>query len=244
MFDYEIERLHLEQQQIFDLFGDYHPHSQSDREARIRNFIANAFTDLFNRNPTAQYRLGFDVAASGRGNLTVIYVDRLEGQIFTLTALFTCRTEDWHFIKTVLFTFMSGLRSVHACGDQTGLGRQICWEASQQFSGRFRSANFSTEKSDIAFTLMHQLTSGEKRFPTSEQHRDIASDYLALRKHNTGTRWIFTESQNSLNPSSHCDIAWAGGLASHANSNFRDVGAAVVYDHWDNGCRWLPGIRL
>src|ERR1043166_7928204 len=229
MIDQQIERLHMEEPQILALFGEYQAHSHTDREIRIRNFLETAFANL-SQNNTAQYRLGFDVAASGRGNLTVIYIDRLEGQNFTLTALFTCRTEDWHFIKTVLFTFMGGLRSCHACGDQTGLGRQICWEASQQFSGRFRPINFSTEKSDIGFKLIHQLTAGEKRFPASTEHRDIPSDYLALRRHNTGPRWLFTESQNALNPNSHCDIAWAGGLATHAQSNFRDVGAAVVYD--------------
>ena len=90
---------------------------------------------------------------------------------------------------------------------------------------------------------MHQLTAGEKRFPSSTEHRDVASDYLALRKHNTGSRWIFTEAQNPLNPNSHCDIAWAGGLASHAQSNFRDVGAAVVYDHWDSARLWKPMLR-
>jgi len=238
MLDYEIERVHLEESQVLELFGEYQAHNHNDREIRIRHFIESAFTKVA-QNKLAQYRLGFDVAASGRGNLTVIYLDRLEGQTFTLVALFTCRTEDWHFIKSVLFTFM-GLRSCHACGDQTGLGRQICWEASQQFSGRFRAVNFSSEKSDIGFKLMHQLAAGEKRFPIATEHRDIACDYLALRKHNTGSRWIFTEGANNLNPNSHCDIAWAGGLASHAQSNFRDVGAAVVYDHWDSARLWKP----
>ena len=230
MIDYEIERAHLEQNQIIELFGEYRPERQNDREACIRNFIVQAFNQLLTTNQNDQYRLGFDVAASGRGDLSVIYIDRLQGSIFQLAALFTCRTEDWHFIKTVLFTFLRNLSCVQGCGDETGLGRQICWEASREFCGKFRSLNFATEKSSIGFTLMNQLFVAEKRFPNSEQHRDIASDFFALRKHNTGHKWLFTEAANPLNPASHCDIAWAGGLASKAQANYRDVGAAVVYD--------------
>jgi phage FluMu gp28-like protein len=240
MMDYEIERLHLEEKQVL----------QHDRESRIRNHILQAFQQtiagtgacssrreeahfsVYKRSEPPHvgcynhYRLGFDVAASGRGDLTVIYIDRVNGNVFELAALFTCRTQDWHFIKTVLFTFMRELRSVQACGDETGLGRQICWEAAQQFCGKFQAVNFSSEKSDIGFTLMNQLAVAEKRFPRS--HRDVASDFFALRKHYTGAKWLFTEGTNPLNAASHCDIAWAGGLASKANRVYRDVGGAVA----------------
>ena len=62
---------------------------------------------------------------------------------------------------------------------------------------------------------MNQLSSGEKHFPKSEA--DVAADYFALRKTHTGTRWAFSEARNSLNAASHCDIAWAGALATHAH---------------------------
>ena len=59
--------------------------------------------------------------------------------------------------------------------------------------------------------------------------RSIAADYFALRKSYQGTRWIFSESRNSSNPASHCDIAWAGALASHAHTaNKGSIGAAVL----------------
>ena len=228
--DYEIERVHLEQNHVVDLFGEYRVQFQYDRESRIRSFILQSFKNLLTENNSDQYRLGFDVAASGRGNLTVIYIDRLIGNTFQLAALFTCRTDDWHLIKYVLFTFMRNLRSVQGCGDETGLGRQICWEASQQFGSAFQGINFGSEKSDIGFLLMNQLAVGEKQIPRDPAHDDIASDFLALRMHNAGNRWIFTESPNPFNPASHCDIAWAAGLASKAQRVHRDVGAAVVYD--------------
>jgi phage FluMu gp28-like protein len=227
-FEYEIDRLDLEERNILELFGEYRPETQFTREREITNFIHQAFAQLFGSSD--RHRLGFDVAASGRGNLTVIYVDRLlqeSGGPVELAGLFTCRTQDWHFIKTVLYTFMLRLNSVYACGDETGLGRQICWEASRRFAGSFDPVNFSSEKNNIGFLLMNQLAVAEKRFPRGQQYEDIACDFAALRKHYTGTRWLFTEAQNPLNPASHCDIAWAAGLASKANRH-SNVGAAVA----------------
>jgi len=96
------------------------------------------------------------------------------------------------------------------------------------FPGKFRSINFSSEKHILGFTLMNQLAVGEKRFPRS--HPDIASDFFALRKHFTGSKWLFTEGANALNPNSHCDIAWAGALATKAQVEYPDVGALVCFD--------------
>jgi hypothetical protein len=103
-----------------------------------------------------------------------------------------------------------------AAGDESGLGRQICWDTAKRFPSRFTQVNFSSKKHDLGFALMNQLATAKKRFPRSEQ--DIASDYFALRKTYEGSRWVFSESPNTLNPASHCDIAWAGALASEAHS--------------------------
>src|SRR5207245_4269767 len=82
---------------------------------------------------------------------------------------------------------------------------------------------------DLGFALMNQLSTAQKRFPGSQQ--DIAADYFALRKEYSGTRWVFSEGRNALNPVSHCDIAWAGALATHAHTeNKGSVGAAVLMD--------------
>src|SRR5213082_878954 len=81
-----------------------------------------------------KYCLGFDVAASGQGDLAVIYIDELKGDELWLAGLFSCRTEDWHFLQTVLWKFLKDLRSVRGAGDATGLGRQICWDTSQRFN--------------------------------------------------------------------------------------------------------------
>ena len=226
--DYRIERVHLEADDITRRFGEFNPNSQTTRENEIQSFLHKKFPELlsgssienqnskFKTPSNPKLRLGFDVAASGQGDLATIYIDEARGDELWLRALFTCRTEDWHFLKTVLFTFLRELPSVQAAGDESGLGRQICWEAASQFSGRFLKVNFASKKHDLGFALMNQLSTSQKRFPKSAQ--DIAADYFALRKRFTGSKWAFSEARNTLNPASHCDIAWAGALATEAHA--------------------------
>jgi phage FluMu gp28-like protein len=235
--EYQIERVHLEAEQVLQLFGEFAPYSSQVRESKIADFLCNSFPSLLsgcsaspikNQNSKFEnlFRLGFDVAASGQGDLATIYIDEARGDELSLRALFTCRTEDWHFLKTVLFYFLENLSDLQAAGDETGLGRQICWEAAAQFGGSFLSVNFASKKHDLGFSLMNQLSVTEKRFPKSEQ--DIAADYFALRKTHNGTKWVFSEGHNTSNPASHCDIAWAGALATHAHTERPcEYGAAV-----------------
>jgi phage FluMu gp28-like protein len=260
-YDYKIIRVHFENSQIVQQFGEFSPGNADRREQELTDFIHKKFLPLFQGVPLSQmaegsrvkpsstpdtrhsapsFRLGFDVAASGQGDLAVIYIDERKGEELWLRALFTCRTEDWNFIKTVLFKFLRELRNVRAAGDESGLGRQICWEARQHFGGSFTAVNFSSKKHDLGFALMNQLATAQKRFPKTEQ--DIAADYFALRKSFQGNRWVFSESPNHLNSASHCDIAWAGALATHAHiKNHSSAGGAVIYDNgWSDGFTFHP----
>jgi len=212
-FDYSIERVHFEHGDLPARFGQFTPGADAAREETIAAFLRATFPKVL-ASP-AKHRLGFDVAASGQGDLTAIYIDEVRGNDLWLQALFTCRTDDWHFIEKVLFYFLRNLRSLQAAGDHNGLGSQICWNAEKHFPGRFQRVNFTARKHDMGFALVNQLSIAQKRFPRSEQ--DIAADYFALRKKYVGQRWIFNESRNLHNPASHCDIAWAGGLATEAH---------------------------
>jgi phage FluMu gp28-like protein len=220
--DYQIPRVHLEAAQIVAAFGKFIP-GDSWRAQRILDFLGSTFSGLI-KTP-AQYRLGFDVAASGEGDLACLYIDRKEGCRFKLAGLFTCRTDDWNFLQTVLWTFHRTLPGLLSAGDETGLGRQICWEAARHFPGQFTPVNFASQKHDLGFALMNQLSVAEKIFPKSEQ--DVAQDYLALRKIFAGRTWKFTEGRNLLNPASHGDIAWAGALATKADTSAAQIGACV-----------------
>ena len=65
---------------------------------------------------------------------------------------------------------------------------------------------------------------------------------LSLNLQNVNTRWIFSETRNSSNPASHCDIAWAGALATYAHTSKKNsIGAAVGYDScWFDGRTYHP----
>ncbi len=244
--DYEFERVHLEDAEVRKRFGEFAAQAAQNREEQIETFLRDSFPTLFSSGsrsgsqPSAkrpQLRLGFDVAASGQGDLAVIYIDEVKGNELWLRALLTCRTEDWHFLKTTLFYFLQHLSNLQAAGDETGLGRQICWEAAEHYPSRFTKVNFSARKHDLGFALMNQLSVAEKRFPRSEA--DIAADYFALRKSFNGSKWAFSEGRNTLNQASHCDIAWAGALATHAHTDGEcRYGATVVME---DGSAWTPG---
>jgi phage FluMu gp28-like protein len=247
-YDYELIRVHLEHAEIIEKFAEFRPSHEEMRADEIRDFIHSKFRPLFNNQSSSfssssskrsnshhssaptprppKFRLGFDVAASGQGDLAVIYIDEVQGEELWLAGLFSCRTEDWHFLQTVLFKFLKDLRSVRGAGDASGLGRQICWDAANRFSYAFEAVNFSSKKHDLGFALMNQLATAKKRFPRSEQ--DIAADFFALRKSFEGNRWVFSEGRNTLSPNSHCDIAWAGALASHAHPKILHFASAMV----------------
>jgi len=244
--DYEIERVHLEAHDVTKLFGDFDPSTQESRQSKIEDYLREHFSSLLNlnRNPNPSssspiqnpkskiqnFRLGFDIAASGQGDLSVIYIDEARADDLWLRALLTCRTEDWDFIKTTLFFFLQNLSRLQAAGDESGLGRQICSEAAKQFSYKFTKVNFSAKKQDLGFALMNQLSVAEKHFPKNQP--DIAADFFALRKTFTGTKWVFTEGRNNNNPNSHYDIAWAAALATfaHAEHHSGPLGAAVMHE--------------
>jgi phage FluMu gp28-like protein len=219
-------RNHFEAQTIGELFGELKPGkaAEVERSEKIARWIESLYGKIF-AVPRA-YRLGFDVAASGQGDLAAIYVDGRETDANRLRALFTCRTEDWNFLKSVLFTFMRRLPAVKAAGDETGLGRQICWEAATEFPNQFEQVNFASEKHDMGFALMNRLSEHTKRFPEAEA--DVVQDFFSLQKMYQGKRWLFSETKNSLNPRSHCDIAWAGALADRADQSLLGPPTVIV----------------
>ena len=211
--DYVIERMHVEASDIEKLAGKYDRTTAGVRAKEVANVIKAAFSKLL--TTPGRYSLGFDVAASGQGDLAVIYIDQEENKQLTLRGLFTARVgDDWPFLKAALYAFLDELSSVKAAGDETGLGRQICREAAMDFPGQFECVNFRSEKSDLGTYHMNQLSSGEKLIPRNQA--DIAQDFFTVSRVWNGSKWIFTEGRNAHNPASHADINWGSALSSHA----------------------------
>lgn len=219
---YDIERVHLEGHQVPELFQPFKEWDKAARERRIDTWLDFAFPEHAAR--VARHTLGFDVAASGQGDLACLYGDEKNGSVYRLRSMLTCRTEDWHFIETAARWFMKRTASITACGDETGLGRQICWNLANAFPNQFHPVNFRSDKHDMGFALMNQMAVAEKQWPKTHDtiidkgnvYRDIAADFFALRKIFQGGKWIYSEGPNNFNQASHCDMAWAGALSSKA----------------------------
>lgn len=225
--EYEIERAHLEAAQIEALFGTAQPGEDLQRSLKMSRWVRDAFPQVF--ATPAKYRLGYDVAASGEGDLACVYLDEKRGAEQVLRALLTFRTDDWTFHKAVMDTFHRGLAALRSCGDETGLGRQVCWTAAKDFPGQFTPVNFSTSKSQMGFELMMAFAETRKRYPKNQP--DIPADFFAVRKHHSGGnpgKWLFSEGRNPLNAASHCDLAWAGGLAQLSGQQNEGMFVAVV----------------
>jgi phage FluMu gp28-like protein len=210
--DQAITRAHLSDDAIKELFGLPDQNSE-DRMRKMREWLDAEFGAL---NAREKMRIGFDVAASGKGDLASFWLDASKGGRLEQRGLLTTQTEDWDFLTAALMWFME-MPDARGAGDSTGLGRQITWTAERRTGGRFRGVPFTrTSKSALGSRVMNQLTSGECRI--AALHDDIAMDFFSMQKSITGGVLVFEASQNPLNAASHCDIFWSKALAAEADA--------------------------
>ncbi len=214
----DITRRHLHDHEVKTLFGL--PEQGTTRRARLmRDWLMQQFGAL---DAKEKIRVGFDVAASGQGDLASFWIDAKTARGLEHRALLTTQTEDWDFLTAALLWFMQ-LPDARGAGDSTGLGRQITWTAEQRSGGRFLGVPFTrTSKSVMGSLLMTQLTSGECHL--ASKHDDIAMDIFSLQKSVQSNTLVFEATQNPLNAASHCDMAWSKALAAHA-----DAGAGAPF---------------
>jgi phage FluMu gp28-like protein len=214
--EYDIERAHFSQDLVEKLFGEPGA-NDGRRKALVEKHLLAVMPELFKTEGSNRWRVGFDVAASRQGHLGAMWVSEKIGDTLKLRALVTTQTEDWDVIEWLLETIFSKIPGeVYGSGDETGLGRQICWRMAKLFHGRFFPVNFSSKKSDMGTDLMGRLSSGEIEIP--KEHPDIAQDLFAIRKGYKGSKAVFTESRNPANDQSHADMAWACALSCDADS--------------------------
>jgi len=216
-----ITRQHLGQDRVSELFGSAEGNADY-RTKKIVDWMTGNFGHLHSLKERA--RIGFDVAASGQGDLASLWVDAKTQRGLEHRALLTAQTEDWDVLTAALMWFMT-LPDAKGCGDSTGLGRQISWTAEQRTHGMFRGVPFSrNSKSSMGSRLMAQLTSGECHL--SKKDDDVAMDIYAMQKKVTGGQLVFSESTNPLNGASHCDMAWSKALAAEADAGGEEVAMA------------------
>lgn len=211
----DIVRHHLGDDAVKSAFG-LATQSVELRVRRMNDWMLERFGPLLARKE--KFRIGFDVAASGQGDLASIWVDGKTPRGLEHRGLLTTQTEDWDFLTAALMWFMNHLPDCRGRGDSTGLGRQITWTAEQRTGGRFEGVPFNrTTKSAMGSRLMNQLSTGECRLAKGED--DVAMDIFSLQKSVQGGLLLFEAVQNPLNSASHCDMAWSKALAAEADAD-------------------------
>lgn len=156
--------------------------------------------------------LGFDVARTG--DLAAIWVNR-RGTVQRMAALVTFKGARFPTMFATLCSIMAARHGVVGAGDKTGLGMQICEDLEERF-GKFRfiGINFGTAKPDLGTRLTKMFESGAVELPSGDRWADVYSDLACIRVEPMASgRLHYYESRNPLNKDSHCDMAWAAGLA-------------------------------
>lgn len=216
----EIERSHLSHQNIVDLFGRAE-HASTDalrgvRRREVERWMDANFAKLFKKGSGRRFRFGFDVAASRKGDLASMWIDEKVGDHLRHRALLTFRSEDWDVMQWCAeFFFVKTPGEMLGCGDETGLGKQICWNLAMKFYSQFEGVNFGAKKNDIGTSLMTNLAAGLSEF--SDEHPDVTQDIYCLRKGIKKDQVYFFETKNELLPESHADIGWSKALAAYAD---------------------------
>lgn len=226
----KIERLHIGTDEVRQRFGFASDCGTDEaikaRMQKMRAFLRERFAPLFIK--PEHFRLGYDVAASGEGDLGSFWLSAKVGGRLQQRALLTTQTEDWHFHEAAMGFFMEDLPAVKGCGDGTGLGREITWKAGAKYSGRFEAVRFSRDsKATMGARLMNQLTGGEFEIAAAgegQKDADVGMDIFSLQKHARDGGLLFLATQNPLNAASHCDMAWSAALAAHADATIEGGG--------------------
>jgi len=220
-----ITRRHITHAEIQSAFGP----ADEDKSRRVQamsEWMQQHFGECLRR--PRHYRLGFDVAASGKGDLGSLWIDIKEGDSYRQHALLTTRTEDWHFLETALDWFLQrpGMRGA---GDSTGIGKQITWNASQKFSGSFIGVPFNlTSKARMGLRLMMQLQNGTRLIARGESNADISMDIFSLQKKTRDNTIIFNATKNSLNAASHCDMAVSAWLTPEIDETLPETSLEMI----------------
>lgn len=197
------------------------------RMDKMKAWIRELFAPLF--ATPAQYRLGYDVAASGNGDLGSFWIAEKRGERLIQRALLTTQTEDWHFHEAAMNLFMEELSACKGCGDGTGIGQSITWKAAAKFAGRFEGVRFSlaskaemgTRMMNLLSTAAFEMAAGGTAHP---ENADIAMDFFSIEKKTVGNVVHFNATQNPLNKASHCDIFWSALLCAHADATIEGGG--------------------
>ena len=94
---------------------------------------------------------------------------------------------------------------------------ESCELTGKRFPGRFDEVNFSSAKPALGSKLMTTYEDVRQRIP-AKGYDDVIHDLHAVQKETRLGRLVLHETRNPLESRSHCDMAYANGLALMAGS--------------------------
>ena len=193
--DYELFRLDL----------------RGDEQVDLDSIAGALFAEL--RAATAA-ALGYDVARTG--DLSAFWINAKEpDNRWRLKGMITMFNRKFGLQRAIAEKFMRQIPAMLGAGDKTGLGMQVCEELTDEFGeARFVGMNFRQMKPAIGTKLVRVFEDGRQILPADRRHEDILQDLACIRTEPaTSGLTRFYEVRNPLNKNSHCDMAWAGGMA-------------------------------
>ena len=179
---------------------------------------------LYNKK-VDKFAVGYDVAR--KTNLAAIWIDAVIQDNYRLAALMTFRNCKFESQKQVMFAIMDAFYNVVGAGDETGMGGPTCEALQTRYPDRFKPVNFASLKTELGTLMMEVFEQGRQEIPMTPA--EIGADIAGIRKDTSqNNKRIFTERPNELNEDSHCDMAWACGLAKFAGEKIDDPGPAKM----------------
>lgn len=167
--------------------------------------VQNVFQELRGRGA---HFLGWDVAR--KGHLSSVWVNQLVGDVYWLRAMLNMDRMDFDYQSQVLRQGMDACS--RGAGDATGMGMESCERLGKRYPGRFDEVNFNSGKPMIGSKLMTFYEDVRQRIP-AKGFDDVIHDLHGVQKETKLGRLILHETQNPLEKRSHCDMAYANGLA-------------------------------
>lgn len=163
--------------------------------------------------------MGWDVARKPTGDLSALWINAARpNRPRYLRCLVLMRGVSFALQRTIICEAMDSTPVNVGCGDATGLGMDSNETLNTKYGDRWGQHTFSSKgKREIGSLLATVFDDQEQAIPpTDGEHKFIATDLYAVQKEGAAETLKLVETENPLLPESHCDIAYAAGLAAKA----------------------------
>ena len=155
--------------------------------------------------------VGYDVAR--RNDLASVFVNARHANVWRQHALVNARNVKFATQRELVRQLMRNIPGSVGAGDETGQGMQVCEELQDEFGqDRFACVNFSSKKSALVSKMV--MVYEDERQQLGRGQEDLYYDLAAIKTETTDSgRLRYYETRNPVEKNSHCDMAYANGLA-------------------------------